>query len=127
VATVPTEHERDPDKWSPICDALARIQDYVQVPLKMPSQMTRDQAIKILEAGKLVAGEAVTSTISGQFTVTHPGPPQLEREADTVYEFWYVETIEIELGDATVTVGKQARFFLGRFVEIEPCARLSSR
>jgi hypothetical protein len=119
VATVPTEHDRDPDRWSPICDALARIQGHVQVLLKMPTQMTRDQAIEILEAGKLVAGEAVTSTISGQFTVTHQGPPQLKREADTVYEFWYVETIEIELGDATITVGKQARFFLGRFVEIE--------
>ncbi|MGV0041671.1 hypothetical protein [Mycobacterium colombiense] len=119
VATVPTEHDRDPDKWSPICEALARIQDHVPVLLKMPAQMTRDQAISILEAGKLIAGQAATSTISGRFTLTHPEPPQLKRDTDTVYEFWYVATIEIELGDAAITVGKQARFFLGRFVEIE--------
>ncbi|MDB5712586.1 MAG: hypothetical protein JWL96_4656 [Sphingomonas bacterium] len=119
VATVPSEHGRDPDRWGPICDALARIQQHVAVLLKMPRQMERDQAIAILEAGKLVSGEPVTSTISGRFTVTHQGLPELKREPDTVYEFWYVTPVEIELEDTTITVGKQARFFLGRFVEIE--------
>ena len=40
------------------------------------------------------------------------------RETDTAYEFWVIRTIEIELGDEVITVGKEALFFLGRFLEI---------
>ena len=65
------DRDREAKRWSVIADALARIQDHVAVRLRMPAEMTKDQAIAIIEAAKLVSGEAITGTMSGSFTVEH--------------------------------------------------------
>ena len=118
VATVPTDRDRDGKRWAQICEALARIQDHVRLLLKMPAEMTKDQAFRIIDTAKLVSGEPVTGSMSGEFTVTHHDEPQIDREADKIYEFIVIKAIEFTLGDEVIAVGKQALFFHGRYLEI---------
>lgn len=120
VATVQTDRDRDASKWAAVCEDLARIQDHVSVLLKMPKEMDFDQAMRIRDVAKLVSGESVTGKLSGGFTVTHrPDAPPVEREMDKVYEFITIKSTKFTLGDDTITVGKEALFFRGRFVRIE--------
>jgi hypothetical protein len=118
VATVPTDRDGDAKRWARICEALARIQDHVTVLLKMPAEMTKDQAIGIFEVEKLVSGEAVTGSMSGTFKVIHQEPPQFDRQPDKVYEFVAIKAIKFTLGDDVIDIGKQALFLLGRYVQI---------
>ncbi|WP_319448962.1 MULTISPECIES: restriction endonuclease [unclassified Mycobacterium] len=119
LATDPIERDTEAARWAPIAKALAALQDHVGVRLKMPSEMTKDQAIGIIEASKLVLGEPVTSTITGTFTVTHTEPPQIDRQPDRTYEFVAINQIKFELGDDVIEVGKQALFFLGQYAGIK--------
>lgn len=108
---------REAKRWSVIADALARIQDHVAVRLRMPAQMTKEQAIAIIEAAKLVSGEAITGTMSGSFTVEHQ-EKQIEPEMGKLYEFVAIKAIKFTLGDDEISVGKEALFFRGRYLEI---------
>ncbi|VAZ84345.1 hypothetical protein [Mycobacterium persicum] len=120
VATLQTDRDRDASKWAAVCENLATIQEHVSVLLKMPKEMDFDQAMRIREVAKLVSGESVTGKLSGDFTVKHqPDAPPVEREMDKVYEFITIKSTKLTLGDDTLTVGKEALFFRGRFVRIE--------
>ena len=121
VATVSTDRDGDAKRWARICEALARIQDHVTVLLKMPAEMTKDQAFGIIEAAKLVSGEAVTGTMSRPFTVEHQEPqiePAIEPEMGKLYEFVAIKAIKITLGEDEISVGKEALFFRGQYLEI---------
>jgi hypothetical protein len=127
VATVPTEKDPESRRWATLARALTTLQDHVKVLLKMPEEMTKDQAIGIIEASKVVAGEPVTGTFSGTVVVIHKEPPQVDRDPEQVYEFAAIKMLKFELGDDVIEVGKQALFFLGRYSrtdddesEIEP-------
>jgi hypothetical protein len=113
------QRDREAGRWAPIAKALTALQDHVPVRLKMPSEMTKDQAIGIIEASKLVLGEPVTGSMTDTFTVTHRETPQIDRQPDTTYEFVAIKRIKFELGDDVIEVGKQALFFLGQYVCIE--------
>ena len=119
VATDPIDRDKETGRWAPIAKALATLQDHVPILLKMPTEMTKDQAIGIIEASKLVSGEPVTGTMSGTFEVSHQEPPQFDRQPDKIYEFVAIKRIKFELGDDVIEVGKQALVFLGRYVRIE--------
>jgi hypothetical protein len=118
VATVTTDRSQDAKRWAKICEALARIQDHARSLLRMPAEMTKDQAVRIIETAKLVSGEPVSGSMSGEFTVTHDDEPQIEREMDKTYEFIAIKAIKFTLGNEVVTVGKQTLFFRGRYLEI---------
>lgn len=119
VATCPTGREKEAARWAPVVQALSELQDHVRVRIKMPAEMTKDQAISIIKAAKLVAGEPVIGTMKGAFEVYHQEPLQIDRVPDTVYEFVAIKEIEFELGDDVIEVGKQALFFLGRYTRID--------
>jgi hypothetical protein len=120
VATVQTDRDRDAKKWAAVCEALARIQDHVSVLLRMPEEMDFDEAMRIRDVAKLVSGESITGTLSGDFTIAHQtDAPPVEREMGKLYEFITIKSIKFTLGDQTVTVGKQALFFRGRFARTE--------
>ena len=118
AATITDEPDREPKRWAPICDALTRLQDHVPKLLKMPADMTKDQALRIIEAGKLIAGEAVSGTLSGDFTVVHQDEPEIERADDAAYEFVAIKDIKFTLGEEDFIVGKQALIFRGRYLSI---------
>jgi hypothetical protein len=103
-----------------ITDALVRIQDHVTVLLRMPADMTEKQGGDIIDAAKLVSGEALSGKLSGAFTVHHSEAidPQLGRELGKVYEFVAIKEITITLGQHVIPVGKEALFFLGHYLEI---------
>lgn len=117
----PGDLDSSAKRWAVIADALVRIQDHVTALLRMPAQMTEKQAGDIIEAAKLVSGEALSGELSGAFTVYHTDAdiaPQLERELSKVYEFVAIKTIEITLGRDVIPVGKEALFFLGRYLDV---------
>lgn len=118
LTTDPMKRDTEAGRWAPIAEALTALQDHVAVRLKMPHEMTKEQAIGILEAAELMSGEPVTGTMSGTFTVTHSGPPQIDRQPDTTYEFVAIKRIKFELGGDVIEVGKQALFFLGQYAGI---------
>ena len=118
LATDPIERDTEAARWAPIAKALAALQDHVPVRLKMPIEMSKDQAIGIIEASKLVSGEPVTGTFTGTITVTHTEPPKIDSQPDTTYEFVAIRRIKFELGDDVIEVGKQALFFLGQYAGI---------
>jgi hypothetical protein len=127
VATDPISRDVEAARWAPIAKALVTLQDHVSVRLRMPTKMTKDQALEIIGVAKMVSGEPVTGKMSGSFEVTHAEPPQIDREFDRIYEFAAIKTLKFELGDQVIEVGKQALFFLGKYVrfdettsEIEP-------
>ena len=95
-----------------VADALARIQDHVAVLLRMPAEMTQDQAIAIIEAAKLLSGETRTGNMTSTFKVITQ-QTQLEPELDTVYEFIAIKALKITLGNDEIPIGKQALFFRG--------------
>lgn len=108
-------------RWAEIADALIRIQDHVTVLLRMPAEMTEKQAGGIIEAAKLVSGEALSGELSGAFTVHHTDaeiPPPVAHELDKVYEFVAIKSIKIALGGDVIPVGKETLFFLGRYLEV---------
>jgi hypothetical protein len=118
VAVLTNDREKEASRYLPICEALARLQDHVPVLLRMPPEMTGDQALKIRKADKLMAGEALSGPISSTLSVTHREPIQIERDTDAIYEFWVIDAIEIELGDKVIKLAKEALLFRGRFLEI---------
>jgi hypothetical protein len=86
----------------------------------MPTEMDFDQAMRIRGVAELVSGETSTGTLSGDFTITHQADdPPADRQMGVLYEFRTIKTLKFELGDDTITVGKQALFFRGRFIRIE--------
>jgi len=120
VATISTDRDRDAAKWARVCEDLALIQDHVSVLLRMPTEMDFEQAMRIRDVAKLFSGETSTGTLSGDFTITHQADDRpVDRQMGVLYEFRTIKTLEIELGDDTITVGKQALFFRGRFIRIE--------
>jgi hypothetical protein len=80
--------------------------------------MERHQALGILEAAKLLAGEPTTGTVSGQATITHKPEREIEPQLNRLCEFMVIKDLEISLGDETITVGKQAMFYRARYVDI---------
>jgi hypothetical protein len=119
VATDPLKRDREAGRWAPIAKALMVLQEHVAKRLRMPPQMTKDQAMEIIAASKVVSGEPVTGTMSGSFEVSHQAPPQLDRVPDKVYEFQAIKKVKFELGDDVIEAGRSALFFLGRYVRIE--------
>lgn len=117
AATAPGEPEMTARKWADVCGDLAHIQDHVTVLLKMPAQMTHNEAVDIRETARLLSGEVISGGLSGAFNVTHT-EPQLDRELDRIYEFMVVNPIKFTLGGEEIEVGKEALLFRGRFVEI---------
>ena len=65
----------DPDRaakmWAVISEALVRIQEHVSELLLMPAEMNFEQRIAIVEAAKLLSGEARTGDLTGDFAVHH--------------------------------------------------------
>jgi hypothetical protein len=119
VATVNTERERDAKKWADVCENLARIQDHVPVLLRLPEEMDFDQAMRIRDVAKLLSGESVTGTLSGDFTITHhTDAPPVQRETGKVYEFITIKSTKFTLGEETIAVGKQALLFRGQFLRV---------
>ncbi|UVO12340.1 hypothetical protein NM962_21155 [Mycobacterium sp. SVM_VP21] len=120
VATIPTDRAENSGRWAQICEALAQLQDHVSVLLKMPAEISQDEALDIIFAAKLVSGQAVSVSKSGPFTVYHEGnPPQIARYAARMYEFIVIRAITISLAGQEIVVGKEALFFPGRYTEIE--------
>lgn len=111
------DRDKEAKRWSVVADALARIQDHVAVLLRMPAEMTTDQAIAIIDAAKLLSGESRNGTMTGPFTIIRQ-QTQLEPELDTLYEFIAIRLLKITLGSDEIPVGKQALFFRGKYVEI---------
>lgn len=119
VASIETDRAEDASRWALICEALARIQDHVPKLLKMPAEMSKDEALGIISAAKLLSGQAVTGPMSGEFTVHHTdGGPNITREADRLYEFVAIREIKISLAGIDIDLGKKALFFLGTYTEI---------
>jgi hypothetical protein len=52
-----------------IAECLAQIQNHVSVLLKMPAEITRDQALAIIEAATLLSGETRTGTVDGTINI----------------------------------------------------------
>lgn len=119
LGTIPQERTADRIRWAPICEALALIQEHVTVQLRMPHEMHRDQAFGILDAASLLSGEPTTGTVSGLMTVRHTAEVELERELNRLCEFKVIKELSISLGNDTISVGKQAMFFRGHYVEID--------
>ncbi|UQX09359.1 hypothetical protein [Candidatus Mycobacterium methanotrophicum] len=120
VATIPTDGAEDSGNWAQICEALAQLQNHVSVLLKMPAEMSRDEALDIIFAAKLVSGQAVPASKAGPYTVHHEGnPPQIARDAALTYEFVAIRAVTISLAGQEFAVGKEALFLLGRYTEIE--------
>lgn len=121
VATIDTDRDGDSAKWALVCEALAKIQDHVPRLLKMPVEMSGDDAVRIVEVARIVSGEAVTGAMSGESSVYHPAEePSIERELDRIYEFVTIKALKIELGGETIDVGKQSLFFRGIYTEATP-------
>ncbi|MEN4446349.1 hypothetical protein [Mycobacterium sp. SM3041] len=120
VATLPTDRSGNSGHWPGICEALAQIQDHVPVLLTMPEEMSADEARDILFAAKLVSGQAVPTSKSRPFTVHHDvHPPEIARESGRTYEFLAINPTTISLAGQKIDVGKNALFFLGKYLEIE--------
>jgi hypothetical protein len=117
AASAPGEPDVTARKWMEVCDHLAQIQHHVSVPVKMPPQMTGNEAIDIRDTARLLSGEVISGPVSGAFNVTHT-EPQLDREFDIVYQFMAVNPIKFTLGGEEIVAGKEALLFAGRFVEI---------
>jgi hypothetical protein len=121
AGSAPGDRDRSAKRWAVIADALVRIQEHVTVLLRMPAEMTEKQGGDIVDAAKLVSGEALSGKLSGDFTVHHTDaeiPPQLDRELGKVYEFVAINPIKITLGGDIIPVGKEALFFLGHYLEV---------
>jgi hypothetical protein len=110
-------HDNAAKRWSVVADALARIQDQVSMRLRMPAEMTKDEAIAVIEAAKLLSGETRSGPLTGPFT-TMRGETQFEPELDITYEFIVIKSLKITLGADDILVGKQALFFRGSFADI---------
>jgi hypothetical protein len=104
-------------RWSVVANALAQIQDHVSVLLRMPAEMSKDQAIAIIEAAKILSGEACTGPPTGPFTAMRR-EAEFEPEPDTTYEFIAIKSLKITLGSDEILVGKQALFFRGKYLEV---------
>ncbi len=120
VATIHTDRSANSGRWPGICEALAQIQDHVPVLLTMPAEMSADEAKGILFAAKLVSGQAVPILKSEPFTDNHDvNPLEIARKSGRTYEFLAINSTTISLAGQEITVGKNALFFLGRYLEIE--------
>jgi hypothetical protein len=129
AGTAPDRSSAVAERWALVSGALMGIQGHVSQLLRMPAAMSGDQSVQIIEAAKLMSGQARTGPLTGLFTVYHHqaeellGPdrepvPTIDREPDVVYEFVAIKAIKITLGDETIIVGKEALFVRGRYLEI---------
>jgi len=100
-----------------VAECLALIQDHVSVLLKMPAEITKNQALAIIDAATLTSGETQTGSINGTVTIIRDGE-QLEPQRDTAYEFTLIRPLQITLDDDEINLGKHAMFFVGKYVEI---------
>lgn len=119
------ESSSDAKLWSVVVDALISLQDHVATRLLVPNEMTEKQAGDILEVSKLMAGEALSGKLSGPLTAHHQDDelsPNVERTCGKPYEFVAINPIEILLGDNAVQIGKEALFFVGRYIETSDTA-----
>lgn len=113
------ESDNAAKRWSTVAHALARIQDHISVLLRMPAEMSMDQAVEIVTAAKLLNGEPVTGAMSSKACVVyHPSQVQIDREVGKLYEFATIRSIEFALGNDEITVGKEILFFRGRYLEV---------
>ncbi|WP_157900980.1 hypothetical protein [Mycobacterium terramassiliense] len=114
----PDHHDNAAKRWSVVAEALARIQNHVSVLLRMPAEMTKDEAIAIIEAAKLLSRETRSGPLTGPFTIIRR-ETQLEPVVDTIYEFIAIKSLKITLGSDEILVGKQALFFRGKYLDIQ--------
>ncbi|WP_166460478.1 restriction endonuclease [Mycobacterium paragordonae] len=122
---VPHKVDSDAKLWAVIAEALCRLQQHVVVRLRMPHEMTEKQAGDIIEAAKLMSGEALSGKLSGPFTVRHHAgelAPNVERKSGCKYEFVTIKPIEITLGSDVIPIGKEALFFVGQYLEVSDTA-----
>lgn len=121
----PYEVDSDARLWSALADALVRLQHHTTDRLRIPREMTEKQAGDIIEADKLMSGEVLSGKLSGAFAVHHQADelsPGLEREIGKKYEFVAIKPIEITLGNTVVQIGKEALFFVGKYLEVGAAA-----
>lgn len=111
------DQDLEAKRWARIAESLCEIQKHVGVLLRMPAEMTKDQAIAIIEAAKILSEETRSGAITGPVSILRQ-ETQLEPESDTVYEFIAIKRLAITLGDDQVSVGKEALFFRGKYIEI---------
>lgn len=101
-------------------EALATIQEHTQTRLLIPSSYTRDQAVGILNAARLLSGEPVG--------ITWTDGIRFDREAGETQKLAFnvgdelliraVSNIVIELDDAEVVVGRQMTILEARLTEL---------
>lgn len=111
------DQDLEAKRWARIAESLCEIQKHVGVLLRMPAEMTKDQAIAIIETAKILSGETRSGAVTGPVSILRQ-EAQLEPESDTVYEFIAIKRLAITLGDDQVSVGKEALFFRGKYIEI---------
>lgn len=104
--------------WAEVCESLALIQDHVNVLLRMPEEVSVGEAKRINDVAKLLRGEVLSSAGLQTFTVHHDGDQASTLDWAGIYEFFAVHTMSFRLGDATISVGKKAHLFRGRYLEL---------
>nr|WP_258035697.1 restriction endonuclease [Mycobacterium marinum] len=113
------EYDKEAKRWSTVAQALAQIQDHVSALIRMPAEMSMDQAIEVVSAAKLLSGETVSCTMSGSpYVVYHPPQTQIDREMGKLYEFATIRPIAFTLGEDEITAGKEVLFFRGQYLEV---------
>ncbi|NTY58727.1 hypothetical protein [Mycolicibacterium sphagni] len=121
VGDAPFPEDSDAELWAVIADALMRLQDHVALlRLRMPEQMTEKQGGDIIEAAKLMSGEALSGPLSGAFNIHHIEDDKsspFKFEVDGVYEILSIKDIEIELDNNVIPIGKETLFFLAKCVD----------
>lgn len=104
--------------WAPVCEALTLIQDHVNVLLRMPAAVSARDADRINDVARLLSGDALYDKGLRNFQIDHDGDQAERLEASGIYDFITVHTMAFRLGDVVIVVGKQARLFRGRCIEI---------
>ena len=113
-------HQAAREDWESLARmaaALAKIQDHVTTRILIPAEFTQEQAKNIDYAAKLLSGELVTDSGSGEFVITHDEPHDL-RVGDE-RDFALVKTLSIQLGDETIPLGKKVMYLQGSTLETD--------
>jgi hypothetical protein len=118
VTTATWEVDEFATFWAELCESLALIQEHVNVLLRMPEEVSVGEAKRINDVAKLLRGEVLSSEGLQTFTVHHDGDQAATLDWAGIYEFFTVHTMSFRLGGATISAGKKARLFRGRYLEI---------
>lgn len=118
VTTATWEVDEFATFWAELCESLALIQDHVNVLLRLPEEVSVGEAKRINDVARLLRGEVLSSVGPQTFTVHHDDDQAATLDWTGIYEFFTVHTMSFRLGGATISAGKKARLFRGRYLEI---------